>query len=390
MTTDPSLTQPLSDEEIFAAHERGKITVESTRPLETMRDLAINYSPGVARVSQAIADDPSLKNRYTSRANTVAVVSDGTAVLGLGKIGPAAAMPVMEGKAQLFNQFAGLNAIPIVLDTTDTDEIVATITAIAPSFGAINLEDIAAPRCFDIEHRLVNELDMPVMHDDQHGTAVVILAALRNACELFDRQLSDLRVVVSGAGAAGIASVNMLIDAGVTDIVVLDSQGVIHADRNDLTDVKRALAARTNPRNVTGGVAEAFLNADTFIGVSRGSFSEDLVKTMADKPFLFSLANPDPEIDQEVAQRYGGVVATGRSDLPNQINNVLAFPGIFRGALDAGATEITTEMKLAASTAIADLVENVTVDYIVPSAMDRRVATAVAEAVAAAWRDQST
>lgn len=386
MHNDPSLNTPLTDEEIFEAHRGGKIAVTSVRPLRTMRNLSVSYTPGVARVCEAIAEDPAKAREFTGNGNTVAIISDGSAVLGLGNIGPKAALPVMEGKAQLFQQFAGLNAIPVVLDTQDTDELVSIITALAPSVGAINLEDIAAPRCFEVERRLIEALDIPVMHDDQHGTAVVILAALRNAARVLDRELADLRVVVSGAGAAGIACVNMLLDAGVPDIVVLDSRGVIHPDREDLNPVKRDLASRTNPRGVTGGPTEAFTGASVFIGVSRGSVAEETVQLMEKDPILFSLANPNPEIAQEIAERHGGVIATGRSDRPNQINNVLAFPGIFLGALGAGATAITPEMKLAASDAIASLVEKPTADNIVPSALDGRVARAVADAVAKAWR----
>lgn len=379
-------TADLSDEEIFAAHEGGKLTIRSARPLETQRDLSVCYTPGVARVCTAIAEDPSLAQRYTGIGHTVAIISDGTAVLGLGNMGPRAALPVMEGKAQLFHRFAGLNAVPIVLDETDPDKLVETITALAPSFGAINLEDISAPRCFEVERRLVEALDMPVMHDDQHGTAVVILAALRNACLLLGRGLPDLKVVISGAGAAGVACEKMLADAGVSDIIMLDSRGIIHAGRGDLNEVKEELARTTNPRGVTGGIFEAFKGADTFIGVSAGSVPEEALQLMAERPILFSLANPNPEIDPELAYRYGAVVATGRSDLPNQINNVLAFPGIFHGALAAGATSITPEMKQAASQAIAAVAaEHLDVEHIVPSPLDARVAPEVSRAVAAAW-----
>jgi len=379
----------LSDDEIFAAHEGGKLTIRTARPLKTQRDLSISYTPGVARVCTAIAEDPSLAHRFTGTGHTVAIISDGTAVLGLGDIGPRAALPVMEGKAQLFDRFAGLNAVPIVLDETDTDRLVDVITALAPSFGAINLEDISAPRCFEVERRLADALDMPVMHDDQHGTAVVITAALRNACRLLGREITDLRVVISGAGAAGVACARMLLDAAVTDVVLLDSRGVIHAGRDHLNEEKAALAEMTNPRGVSGGVDEALAGADVFIGLSRGHVSEQALRGMAPEPILFSLANPDPEIDPEVAYRYGAVVATGRSDLPNQINNVLAFPGIFHGALAAGATRITPEMKLAASRAIAKVAEEqLDVEHIVPSPLDARVAPAVSKAVAAAWMER--
>lgn len=371
-------------EEIFAAHEGGKLAIQSRMEVSSMRDLAICYTPGVAEVCEAIAQDPAKARRYTGAGNTVAVITDGTAVLGLGDIGPQASLPVMEGKAQLFQQFAGLNSFPIVLDTHDVDEIVDTVARIAPSFAAINLEDIAAPRCFEIERRLDERLSIPVMHDDQHGTAVVIYAALRNAARVLDRTLADLRVVISGAGAAGIACVDMLLDAGIRDIIVLDSQGPIHADRAGLTPVKQSLAARTNPRNITTNVDDALRDADTFIGLSRGHITEEQVLLMAPDPILFSLANPTPEIEPEVARRHGGVVATGRSDMPNQINNVLAFPGIFRGAIDAGATRITRPMLLAASEAIASLIDAPTVHNIVPEALDPRVAPAVAKAVAEA------
>lgn len=375
----------LTDAEIFDAHAGGKLTTSSVRTLETVRDLSLAYTPGVARVCEAIADDASLVREYTWTGKTVAIVSDGSAVLGLGNIGPKAALPVMEGKAQLFGRFAGLNAVPIVLDTTDVDEIVTAVTAIAPSFGGINLEDISAPRCFEIERRLDEALDIPVMHDDQHGTAIVILAALRNACALLERDLNDLKVVISGAGAAGIACTKILIGAGVRDITVLDSRGIIHRGRTPLNRIKRELAEVTNPRGLIGGVTEALEGADTFIGLSRGHVREAELQRMAADPVLFSLANPDPEIDPALAAKYGAVVATGRSDLPNQINNVLAFPGIFHGALAAGASHITTPMKLAASRAIAEIAaKDLDAEHVVPSPLDPRVAPAVSNAVRAA------
>ncbi|MCK7637441.1 NAD(P)-dependent malic enzyme [Corynebacterium pygosceleis] len=375
----------LTDAEIFAAHEGGKIGTVSRRPVDSVRDLSIAYTPGVARVCEAIREDPALAHDYTWAGRNVAVVSDGSAVLGLGDIGPRAALPVMEGKAQLFGRFAGLNAVPVVLDTRDVDELFASIVAIAPSFGAINLEDISAPRCFELERRLIEALDIPVMHDDQHGTAIVITAALRNACTLLDRRLRDLRVVVSGAGAAGVACAKMLIHAGVRDVVMLDSRGIIHPERTPLNSVKRELARITNPRHVSGGVREALTGADTFIGLSRGHVGEEALRLMAPDPILFSLANPDPEITPDLAYRYGAVVATGRSDLPNQINNVLAFPGIFQGALAARATAITPAMKLAASRAIADIAaQGLDAEYIVPSPLDARVCPAVSTAVRAA------
>ncbi|RNE48637.1 NAD(P)-dependent malic enzyme [Corynebacterium alimapuense] len=387
---DPQAHQftELSDTEIFSAHEGGKLRITTSRELKTQRDLSIAYTPGVARVCSAIAENPALASKYTTVGHTVAVISDGTAVLGLGDIGPRAALPVMEGKAQLFDRFAGLNAIPIVLDETDPDALVRTITALAPSFGAINLEDISAPRCFEIESRLIEALDIPVMHDDQHGTAVVLTAALGNACRLLGRQLPTLKVVISGAGAAGVACAKMLLDAGIPDIIMLDSRGIIHANRNNLGEVKTELAQLTNPRGISGGISDALDGADVFIGLSRGHVSEDALQKMAEAPMLFSLANPNPEIDPDLAYRYGAVVATGRSDLPNQINNVLAFPGIFHGALAAGATEITPAMKLAASRAIAKVAEeNLDAEHIVPSPFDARVAPAVSQAVAAAWKN---
>ncbi|MEJ5927638.1 NADP-dependent malic enzyme [Corynebacterium sp. H128] len=375
----------ISDQEIFDAHRGGKLTVASARPLETTHDLSIAYTPGVARVCEAIHEDPALAREYTWTANTVAVISDGTAVLGLGDIGPQAALPVMEGKAQLFQRFAGLNAVPIVLDTLDVDELFDTIVRLAPSFGAINLEDISAPRCFELERRLIKALDIPIMHDDQHGTAVVITAGLRNAAELLGRKLPDLKVVITGAGAAGVATAKMLIAAGVKNIVMVDSRGIIHPDRTPLNSVKQELARITNSERLSGGIESALMGADVFIGLSRGHVSEEQLQLMSTDPILFSLANPTPEIAPELARKYGAVVATGRSDLPNQINNVLAFPGIFRGALDAGATEISQTMKLAASRAIAQVAhEELDRDHIVPSPLDPRVEPAVAAAVKAA------
>jgi malate dehydrogenase (oxaloacetate-decarboxylating) len=368
----------------FAVHEGGKLVVRPTRSITSTDDLALTYTPGVARVSSAIAADPALARRFTWAPRVVAVVSDGTAVLGLGDIGPAAALPVMEGKACLFSEFAGLSAVPVVLSTTDPDEIVATVEAIAPSFGGINLEDISAPRCFGIEERLRERLSIPVMHDDQHGTAIVVLAALRNAARLVGRPLADLRVVVAGAGAAGVACTKILLEAGIGDIAVADSRGVLHPGRDGLTDVKRELAGLTNRAGHAGSMTDALAGADVYLGLSGGSVPESAIASMAPDCIVFSLANPIPEVDPAMAARHAAVVATGRSDLPNQINNVLAFPGVFRGAIDAGATAITEEMKLAAATAIADVVgDDLRPDHIVPSPLDRRVATAVAEAVAA-------
>ncbi|MGZ4533471.1 MAG: NAD(P)-dependent malic enzyme [Mycobacteriaceae bacterium] len=383
--TSPSEAQVLTDDEIFAAHEGGKLSVQTTAPLQTARALSIAYTPGVARVCTAIATDPALVHRYTWTSRMVAVVSDGTAVLGLGDIGPRAALPVMEGKSALFKTFAGLDSIPLVLDTTDVDEIVETLVRLRPSFGAVNLEDISAPRCFELERRVVEALDCPVMHDDQHGTAIVVLAALRGAAAVTDRELGDLRVVVSGAGAAGVACTEILLAAGVDDITVIDSRGIVHAGREDLHEVKAGIAARSNPAGRTSGLAEALAGADVFIGVSSGTVPEELVATMAPDAIIFALANPNPEIQPEIAARHAAVVATGRSDFPNQINNILAFPGVFRGALDCGAQRITENMKLAAAAAIsAVLGDELDREHIVPSALDPRVAPAVAAAVAAA------
>jgi malate dehydrogenase (oxaloacetate-decarboxylating) len=383
--TSPSEAQVLTDDEIFAAHEGGKLSVQTTAPLQTARALSIAYTPGVARVCTAIATDPALVHRYTWTSRMVAVVSDGTAVLGLGDIGPRAALPVMEGKSALFKTFAGLDSIPLVLDTTDVDEIVETLVRLRPSFGAVNLEDISAPRCFELERRVVEALDCPVMHDDQHGTAIVVLAALRGAAAVTDRVLGDLRVVVSGAGAAGVACTEILLAAGVDDITVIDSRGIVHAGREDLHEVKAGIAARSNPAGRTSGLAEALAGADVFIGVSSGTVPEELVATMAPDAIIFALANPNPEIHPEIAARHAAVVATGRSDFPNQINNILAFPGVFRGALDCGAQRITENMKLAAAAAIsAVLGDELDREHIVPSALDPRVAPAVAAAVAAA------
>jgi len=369
-------------EEIFAAHEGGKLATGLEAPLANARDLAIAYTPGVAQVSRAIAAEPALARRYTWADRLVAVVSDGTAVLGLGDIGPRAALPVMEGKSALFKAFGGLDSIPIVLDTTDVDEIVETLVRLRPSFGAVNLEDVAAPRCFELERRLVDALDCPVMHDDQHGTAIVLLAALRGACAVQGRPVEGLRVVVSGAGAAGVACARILLGAGVRDIVVLDSRGVIDAARGG---EKAALAAVSNPRAVTGGIAEALAGADVFVGLSGGTLPEELLALMASEAIVFALSNPDPEVHPDVARRHAAIVATGRSDFPNQINNVLAFPGVFRGALDAGARRITERMKIAAADAIFAVArDDLGPDRIVPSPFDPRVAPAVSAAVAAA------
>ena len=375
----------IDDNEIFAAHEGGKLSVELKSPLDTQRALSIAYTPGVAQVSRAIAADATLAKRYTWANRLVAVISDGTAVLGLGDIGPSASLPVMEGKSALFKTFGGLDSIPIVLATKDPDEIVETIVRLRPTFGAVNLEDISAPRCFEIERRVIEALDCPVMHDDQHGTAIVVLAALLGASKALDRDMHTLKIVISGAGAAGIACANILLAKGIGDIIVLDSKGIVHAGRDDLNPFKAELATRTNPRGLTGGIAEALAGADVFMGVSAGLVPEALIATMTPGGIVFAMSNPDPEIHPDVARKYAAVVATGRSDFPNQINNVLAFPGVFRGALDAGARRITEKMKVAAAEAIFSVVgDDLAVDHIVPSALDPRVGPAVAAAVAAA------
>jgi len=377
----------ITDEDIFLGHVGGKLSVELTAPLDTQRDLSIAYTPGVAQVSRAIASDASLAKQYTWTDRLVAVITDGSAVLGLGDIGPRASLPVMEGKAALFKRFAGLNSIPIVLDTNDVDEIVDTIVRLRHSFGAVNLEDISAPRCFEIEKRVVEALDCPVMHDDQHGTAIVALAALNGAAKFQGRRTSELKIVISGAGAAGVACANIFLAAGISDVVVLDSRGIVSADRGDLNAVKVDLAARTNPRGLSGGAGDALVGADVFLGVSAGKIDESYIASMAPHSIVFALSNPDPEIHPERAALYASIVATGRSDFPNQINNVLAFPGVFRGALDAGARRITEGMKLAAAEAILSVLgDELAADKIVPSPLDPRVAPAVADAVAAAAR----
>jgi malate dehydrogenase (oxaloacetate-decarboxylating) len=375
----------LNDDEIFAAHVGGKLSVALNTPLDTQRALSVAYTPGVAQVSRAIAADHTLAARYTWANRMVAVVSDGSAVLGLGDIGPAASLPVMEGKSALFKAFADLDSIPIVLDTKDPDEIVETLVRLRPSFGAVNLEDISAPRCFEIERRVIEALDCPVMHDDQHGTAIVVLAALIGAAQALDRDITGLRVVVSGAGAAGVACAKILLARGIRDITLLDSQGILHRDRGNLNSYKAEIAEKTNPNGLSGGMAEALRGADVFLGLSAGVVPPEIVATMAPDAIVFALSNPDPEIHPDDAKQYAAVVATGRSDFPNQINNVLAFPGVFRGALDAGARRITEEMKVAAAEAIFSVVgDDLTTDHIVPSVLDPRVAPAVAQAVAAA------
>jgi len=377
----------IDEDPAFALHRGGKMAIVATVPLADRDDLSLAYTPGVARVCSAIQADPALVHDLTWKSNVVAVVTDGTAVLGLGDIGPAAALPVMEGKAVLFKAFGGVDAVPICLDCTEVDEIVETVVRLAPGFGGINLEDISAPRCFEVERLLQERLDIPVFHDDQHGTAIVVLAALRNAARLTGRSLGDLRAVISGAGAAGVAVTRILQEAGIGDITVADSKGVVHIGRADLSVVKQVLAEATNISGHSGTLAAALDGADVFIGVSGGVVPEDAVASMAKDAIVFALANPEPEIHPDVARRHARVVATGRSDYPNQINNVLAFPGVFRGALDVRATTVTEGMKLAAAEALAGVVaEELTEDYIVASPFDSRVAPAVAQAVAAAAR----
>ncbi|MDT3399309.1 NAD-dependent malic enzyme [Streptomyces sp. B1866] len=381
----------------FLMHLGGKIEMSSKHPIRNRDDLSMVYTPGVARVCQAIADNPEDARRLTIKRNSVAVVTDGSAVLGLGNIGPKAALPVMEGKAALFKRFAGIDAWPLCLDTQDTDTIVEIVRAIAPGFAGINLEDISAPRCFEIEARLREALDIPVFHDDQHGTAIVVLAALTNALRVVHKKIRDVRVVMSGAGAAGTAILKLLLAAGVRHAVVADVRGVVHAGRPDLIAADggvdmttlRWIAAHTNTDNLTGTLKEAVRGADVFIGVSAPDvLSGEDVAAMADGAIVFALANPDPEIDPAIARQTAAVVATGRSDFPNQINNVLVFPGFFRGLLDAQSHTVTTEMMLAAARALAGVVlsHELNANYIVPSVFNDRVAGAVADAVRAAAR----
>ena len=383
----------------LALHERlkGKIEVTLKQDLETQMDLILSYSPGVAEPVKQIANDPEKVWSLTMKQNTVAVITDGSAVLGLGNVGPEASLPVMEGKCMLFKKFAGIDAFPICLDTQDKDEIIETIKRIAPVFGGINLEDISSPRCFEIEAELQN-LGIPVFHDDQHGTAIVVLAGLINACKLLKKDFRELRVVINGAGAAGVAiarllmcvDVNTTICMPVKEIILCDTKGILHRQRNDLTELKLEVLRYTNPNNMKGTVRDAIKDADVFIGVS----SEDLlttedITTMAKDPIIFALANPNPEIMPEQAYAGGaGAVGTGRSDLPNQVNNVLAFPGIFRGALDVRAKQITTRMKIAAAYAIANCVteQELSRDYIIPGTLDFSVAEKVAQAVREAWK----
>ena len=368
----------------FRLHEGGKIEVLPLCSVGDAHDLAMAYTPGVARICSSIHDDPSLVHTYTVKKNTVAIVTDGSAVLGLGDIGPAAALPVMEGKALLFKEFAGVDAYPICLDTAGPDEVVETVQRIAPVFGGINLEDIAAPACFEIEDRLRDALDIPVFHDDQHGTAVVVLAALENALRIVGKPISEVSVVISGVGAAGVATARILHQAGAGEIVSVDRMGAIHSGRAGLNPVKERLAGFTNPGCKAGSLSEVLAGADVFVGVSAPDLLAPAdVARMAKDPIVFALANPDPEIRPESIAETAAVIATGRSDYPNQINNVLAFPGIFRGALDVCASAITEPMKLAAADAIAGCVGDLGPQQVVPSVFDTGVAAAVAAAVAA-------
>jgi malate dehydrogenase (oxaloacetate-decarboxylating) len=368
----------------FLLHLGGKIEVTSKVPLKTRDDLSRAYTPGVARISQAIVDDPSDVRRLTMKRNTVAVVTDGSAVLGLGNIGPAAALPVMEGKAALFKRFANVDAWPVCLDTQDVDEIVRTVQLIAPVYGGINLEDISAPRCFEVERRLRELLDIPVFHDDQHGTAIVVLAALRNALKLVKKDISQVKIIMSGAGAAGTAIARLLVLSGATNIIAFDKDGVICKDSQSEDSMRAWFIEHSNKENFKGSIHEAMVGADIFIGVSAPNvLTEEDIKAMAAGSVVFALANPDPEIDPAIARKYAAVVATGRSDHPNQINNVLAFPGIFRGLLDANAHKITDKLLVAAAEAIADCVtpSQLNTSFIVPSVFDPNVVTQVAAAV---------
>ena len=372
---------------VFLVHLGGKLEVRSRIPLKSRDDLSMAYTPGVARVCSAIYEDPAIVWNLTVKQNMVAVVTDGSAVLGLGDIGPEASLPVMEGKAILFKEFAGVDAFPIALATNDVDEIVRTVEAIAPVFGGINLEDISAPRCFEIERRLRESLDIPVFHDDQHGTAIVVLAAFLNSLKVVDKRPEDVKVVLTGAGAAGVAVAKILLAAGVRNIIACDRSGAIHRDREGLTPEKAVFAELTNPDGERGSADEALAGADVFLGLSGpGAISVESVRTMAANAIVFAMANPTPEVQPELIERDVAVVATGRSDYPNQINNVLAFPGVFRGALDVRASEITEQMKVAAGEAIAAVIppDELSAEYVIPSVFNREVSTVVAAAVAQA------
>ena len=384
ISLNPDLTVRKVSDRTFLLHLGGKIEIASKVPLKTRDDLSRAYTPGVARICQAIVADPSDARRLTIKRNTVAVVTDGSAVLGLGNIGPAAALPVMEGKAALFKRFADVDAWPVCLDTQDVDEIVRTVQLIAPVYGGINLEDISAPRCFEVEARLRELLDIPVFHDDQHGTAIVVLAALRNALKLVKKDLKSVKIVLSGVGAAGNAIARLLTLNGASNIIGFNHHGVIHNDMKSDDSMQQWFINNSNPDNFTGKISEAMIGADVFIGVSAPNvLTESDVASMAKGSIVFALANPDPEIDPAIARKYAAVVATGRSDQPNQINNVLAFPGIFRGLLDANAHKISDKMLVAAAEAIADCVspEQLNTSFIVPSVFDPNVVKAVAAAV---------
>ena len=384
LSKNPGLTVRKVSDRTFLLHLGGKIEVTSKVPLKTRDDLSRAYTPGVARICQAIVDDPSDARRLTIKRNTVAVVTDGSAVLGLGNIGPAAALPVMEGKAALFKRFADVDAWPVCLDTQDVDEIVRTVQLIAPVYGGINLEDISAPRCFEVERRLRELLDIPVFHDDQHGTAIVVLAALRNSLKLVNKKLSDVKIILIGVGAAGNAIARLLVLNGARNIIGFNHHGVITRDMKSPDSMQQWFIDTSNPDNFTGDIAGAMKGADVFIGVSAPNvITESDVASMAPGSIIFALANPDPEIDPVIARKYATVVATGRSDQPNQINNVLAFPGIFRGLLDANAHKITDQLLVAAAEAIADCVspEQLNASFIVPSVFDPNVTKAVAAAV---------
>ena len=376
-----------NDERAIQLHEEwnGKITTTAKSQVKTREDLALAYTPGVAAPCQIIAEDKEAAYKYTLKANTIAVVSDGSAVLGLGNIGPEAAMPVMEGKCVLFKEFGDVNAFPICLDTQDTDEIVNIVTALAPTFGGINLEDISAPRCFEIEERLKETLNIPVFHDDQHGTAIVVLSAVINSLRITGKKKEDCRIVVNGAGAAGIAITKLLLRYGFKHAILCDRTGIISSSRDNLNDMKKEMLKVTNLDDISGSLADALKGADIFIGVSApNSVTEEMVRSMNSDPIIFAMANPTPEIMPDVAKKAGArIVGTGRSDFPNQINNVVAFPGIFKGALEGRAKQITEEMKLAAAEAIASLVsdEELNEDFIMPEAFDPRVARVVADAV---------
>jgi malate dehydrogenase (oxaloacetate-decarboxylating) len=380
-------------EESLKLHEEnvGKVEVVSKVKVETRDDLSLAYTPGVAEPCRKIHENEENVYKYTSKGNLVAVVTDGTAVLGLGDIGPKAGLPVMEGKAILFKEFAGVDAFPICLDTKNVDEIVQTVKVIAPGFGGINLEDIGAPRCFEVEERLKKELDIPVFHDDQHGTAIVVLAGVINALKVVNKKLEDIKVVVNGSGAAGTAIAKLLLSSGVKNLIACDKVGILYRGIENVDDAKKELAKITNPDNIKGTLADALVGADVFIGVSApGIVSQDMVRAMSKDSILFAMANPTPEIMPKVAKAAGArVIGTGRSDFPNQVNNVLAFPGIFRGALDVRAKEINEEMKIAAAYAIASMIkdEDLNDDNVIPNALDRTVAANVAEAIKKAARE---